>query len=643
MIFTKKQLMAILTLSATALLWGCGSSGGGSDDPAPPPRVIAYTGSGGCIACHEDYDFSADIVAGYLASKHLVHSTEIHAASDPSCLECHDPRKDGLVLAALIDDANVPEDGLAAVGCEDCHGAGGEHFGVGPLPTARPGVDACAQCHQELPPGPLGHLSNLAGNLVANYRAGAHAGSQAGSSALCDRCHSDEGFRAFASTTAGLDGAQLQASLNGAARPATRSPIQCRTCHDSHSGELRSAATLATGGDRSIVTFSQEFNLCTACHQVALAADFDPTSETYSYRLDVAVSTYLAAGHPVPGARIDDTHFADPASGIAGYNINAAAANACTACHDAHGATKFGQAGAAAIAEDWAGSGHGDYQGEAFAHDFTDPSCLKCHSGPEYARFVQGAAPANLELSGGGQVVACGACHDTLARDAGGAFALGALRPVANVTFPSGATVSLDGLSNLCLECHQGRSSTPTLNERIAAGNLAFSNIHYFAAGAVLFGSEVQGGYEYAGNSYRGKNAFVAHTLSGRPDLTTCTGCHLRGDEVNHGFAVDMSDCADCHVGGSFATLSGSPRYNATAIQQLKDQLLQLLTASGVAAVEGYPYFQNITTVQQLRAAYNWQVADKEPGGYIHNGPYLRQLLFDSITDMGGTPVVPRQ
>ena len=81
---------------------------------------------------------------------------------------------------------------------------------------------------------------------------------------------------------------------------------------------------------------------------------------------------------------------------------------------------------------------------------------------------------------------------------------------VASVTFPSGATVSFGGKdadgnfvadeSNLCMECHQGRSSTPTVNKALAGKDpetvdpkIAFSNIHYFAAGATLFGTEVQG------------------------------------------------------------------------------------------------------------------------------------------------------
>ena len=32
-------------------------------------------------------------------------------------------------------------------------------------------------------------------------------------------------------------------------------------------------------------------------------------------------------------------------------------------------------------------------------------------------------------------------------------------------------------------------------------------------------------------------------------------------------------------------------------------------------------------------------IAGKDKGNYIHNGLYVRQLLFDSIIDMGGTPL----
>ena len=43
-----------------------------------------------------------------------------------------------------------------------------------------------------------------------------------------------------------------------------------------------------------------------------------------------------------------------------------------------------------------------------------------------------------------------------------------------------------------------------------------------------------------------------------------------------------------------------------------------------------------------LTAAYNYQVAEKDPAGYIHNGAYVQQLLFDSICALGGTPSIAR-
>ena len=41
-------------------------------------------------------------------------------------------------------------------------------------------------------------------------------------------------------------------------------------------------------------------------------------------------------------------------------------------------------------------------------------------------------------------------------------------------------------------------------------------------------------------------------------------------------------------------------------------------------------------TPRLLRAAYNFQYVSKDPGGFVHNGPYVMQVLYDSIEDLGG-------
>jgi hypothetical protein len=44
----------------------------------------------------------------------------------------------------------------------------------------------------------------------------------------------------------------------------------------------------------------------------------------------------------------------------------------------------------------------------------------------------------------------------------------------------------------------------------------------------------------------------------------------------------------------------------------------------------------NTWTPRLLKAAYNYQYAAKDPGAYAHNAPYIIQVLYDSLADIGG-------
>ena len=44
----------------------------------------------------------------------------------------------------------------------------------------------------------------------------------------------------------------------------------------------------------------------------------------------------------------------------------------------------------------------------------------------------------------------------------------------------------------------------------------------------------------------------------------------------------------------------------------------------------------NTWTPRLLRAAYNYQYVQKDPGAFTHNAPYILQVLYDSIEDIGG-------
>ena len=288
----------------------------------------------------------------------------------------------------------------------------------------------------------------------------------------------------------------------------------------------------------------------------------------------------------------------------------------------------------------------------------------------------------------------CTTCHESLGVEAG---ELAAPRLVVDeVEFPSGAVLSFgEGEdANLCIECHQGRESkfsvdalvlgldeetiaglskaellevvtesTETVDDDAVADNLRFLNIHYFAAGATLFGTEAKGAYEYDGKDYAGVIDHVS-------DYESCTGCH-----ESHSLEVKAVECGDCHDGvetkddletirESDADFDGDGNVTeglAEEVATMRDMLYEAMQAyaADTAATDdviydshSYPYYFIDTngngevdegegdrygtwTPRLLKAAYNYQYSQKDPGAFAHNGPYILQVLYDTLEDLG--------
>ncbi len=327
--------------------------------------------------------------------------------------------------------------------------------------------------------------------------------------------------------------------------------------------------------------------------------------------------------------------------------------------------------------QQWHLSGHGNNADAPYRHWDTGvppeipTSCAKCHSAPGFVDFAaDGSVDAASKILGATDCITCHdsnnlfANHDTRYDDLA---ANPALQPV---TFPSGLTASLGNASNICMTCHQGRESGVSVQSKIdtTLPPYSFLNIHYFAAAASFFGTNVNGGYQYSGKTYAGPTSWNGlHVSAG---LNTCIGCHLRGSNADHNFLPQVSDCTLCHSGSTFETLEFGPKNNHDQIVILQGELLaQMQTyasanlGSGIVYSEtAYPYwfidtngngvldagedtnankFSNFDA-QLLEAAYNYHFSIKEPCGFIHNGKYMRQLLYDAIVDLGGTPSVAR-
>ena len=319
--------------------------------------------------------------------------------------------------------------------------------------------------------------------------------------------------------------------------------------------------------------------------------------------------------------------------------------------------------------EQWAGSGHNDVEGEAFRHwDEDDPaevsaSCAKCHSTPGYLDFlgedgsefgvVENAAPI-------GTTVECAACHNetTLTLD--------------SVVFPSGMEVTGLGDESRCMQCHQGRHSTVSVNQGIAdAGlgegdedtvseDLGFSNIHYYAAAATMYGTAAKGGYEYDGMTYDSKFDHVA-------GYDSCIDCHNP-----HTLEVKIEECSVCHTDvasaedlvnirmpGSLVDYDGDGDSDEGIMFEIEGLQEMLYGAMQAYATEvsgtglaydsaSYPYFFDDAgerfgawTPRLAKAAYNYQVSKKDPGEFAHGGKYIIQLLYDSIADLNESLATP--
>ena len=198
---------------------------------------------------------------------------------------------------------------------------------------------------------------------------------------------------------------------------------------------------------------------------------------------------------------------------------------------------------------------------------------------------------------------------------------------------------------------------------------LAFLNVHYFAAGATLFGDGAKGAYEFAGQTYLGQNQH------GGIGPTQCTQCHDA-----HALTVQVDKCTQCHQNvktkadlENIRLSTDTVDYNgngdttegmAAEVNSLHDALYAAMqkyatTTSKTGIVydpNAYPYFfvdtngngqsdpdelvaknqYNAWTPNLLEAAYNYQYVQKDPGAFAHNGKYVLEILYDSIKAVGG-------
>ena len=203
-----------------------------------------------------------------------------------------------------------------------------------------------------------------------------------------------------------------------------------------------------------------------------------------------------------------------------------------------------------------------------------------------------------------------------------------------------------------------------------------FQNVHYYAAGASLYGREAAGAYEYeqpggdaqdavltSQTQRRGYDRKLTHVAS----KDTCIECH-----DPHAQTVRVPECATCHVNkfgnpvttyedlrdirmaGTINDFDGDGDATEGLWYEIKGLETKLYAAiqdysskvAGspieyrnenpywfVAGTNGEQQYVN-WTARLLRAAYNYQYELKDPGAFAHNGKFVVSFLYDSIGDL---------
>ncbi len=304
-------------------------------------------------------------------------------------------------------------------------------------------------------------------------------------------------------------------------------------------------------------------------------------------------------------------------------------------------------------------------------------SCAKCHSAAGLPYFLENGEDIVQEPSNG---LLCTTCHTSPP----------AVRTAGAVTFPYGVSKDMGDSSNLCLNCHSGRRSMTEVDEELAdPAPWSPPSIHYYPVAAILYGTEVKGGYEFAGKTYAGHNLFPSH--NGRFD--TCVECHMGtqsprktdeqastyGDHNVH--KPNPEDCVYCH---GYDVSQPNPGYDASKfkfsgirpgsipdfdadgntsesleaeILGLEDAIVnqaEIIAGTPIVWYHGRFYYDlndngetddnetgrsNRYVIEDARiliAAYNMRLTYSEPHAYLHNPFYIAQLFVDTIEHLSG-------
>lgn len=502
--------------------------------------------------------------------------------------------------------------------CVNCHNTDSNNTLPGP---------SCISCHTVYPHA-TGWVSETAGASLHGSIVSVDGSTQ------CESCHGTNDAGSIFSTF-----------CNACHSQHLSSPTTCKGCHEAGKG-LPATASRPSDVDKNHLTTQD----CASCHDYA----------TGDFKI-------------LRGETIDFTQ--SPHASTTGAFAAESSSMSCMRCHTATGFTDYI---------------HDEIQGHAaLVVDTPDPlTCASCHNADtvnyssgitlDTSGFVPGDNPAIYKLQGidgvgtGKHITLvanmeglCLRCHAPRSSDGAikaNAWVYGLVDPDATsaasyyfAQYPGNTSASGTKSS-----AQKRTPSAPTPPAGKASTTVTF---HYTPVMATFYGSDVGLGFQYqtdpVGNplTYVGKNNLMT-------GYDTCIKCHNP-----HTTAVQPAKCTPCHTGVTTTddydlirvTTSDYDGDGNTSegvyaeVEGVKAKLLEAI--QNYAAIKKAITFDPVNyssspwratsnlidaydknTPRLIKACYNYHLAYKEHGAYVHNSKYIIQLMYDSIKDLNAAP-----
>ena len=252
-------------------------------------------------------------------------------------------------------------------------------------------------------------------------------------------------------------------------------------------------------------------------------------------------------------------------------------------------------------------------------------SCARCHCSQGFVEYATlGTVVGDIANPQPWECSTCHGLHQTFeAQD----YALRLSDPVVSVADGT-TTLDLNGNSNLCANCHQARTAPPNIAS--PGDTYKITNTHY----GPHHGPQANVVYGIGFAEIPGSVAYPAAGSSKHLAQASCTGCHMAdftNGEGGHSLIPSLAACNACHGANETDYNHGGVQ---TIVQQELDQLRDKLVSLGVVEQLDDGTYEVVTgtyPMVQAEAYFNWAGLSDDRSLGVHNPPYVKALLLNSI------------